>query len=208
MKAWHEEGLPLDLMAVNLSSQQFHRPDVVRTIAGVLTQSGLDPQSLELEITESSLMASGSDVEATLVALKELGVKLAIDDFGTGYSSLAYLKRFPVDKLKVDQSFVRDIPDNAKGMEICAVVVNLGKALGLEVLAEGVENEIQFSHLRQLGCESVQGYLLGRPVPAAEMAAQLRGNAVALRRLQIVAAASNPIANRSTLSTEVEASRA
>jgi EAL domain-containing protein (putative c-di-GMP-specific phosphodiesterase class I) len=174
----------------------------------VLTQSGLDPQSLELEITESSLMASGSDVEATLVALKELGVKLAIDDFGTGYSSLAYLKRFPVDKLKVDQSFVRDIPDNAKGMEICAVVVNLGKALGLEVLAEGVENEIQFSHLRQLGCESVQGYLLGRPVPAAEMAAQLRGNAVALRRLQIVAAASNPIANRSTLSTEVEASRA
>jgi EAL domain-containing protein (putative c-di-GMP-specific phosphodiesterase class I) len=192
MKAWREEGLQLDFMAVNLSSQQFQRPDVARTIAGVLAQTGLDPQSLELEITESSLMAQGTDVEATLAALKELGVKLAIDDFGTGYSSLAYLKRFPVDKLKVDQSFVRDIPDHAKGMEICAVVVNLGKALGLEVLAEGVETEVQFAHLRRLGCTTVQGYLLSRPVPAADMAAQLRGNAVALRRLQIVAAAGAP----------------
>jgi diguanylate cyclase (GGDEF)-like protein len=191
MTAWREEGFSLDFMAVNLSSQQFHRPDVAKTIAGVLAQSGLDPQALELEITESSLMASGTDVEATLAALKELGVKLAIDDFGTGYSSLAYLQRFPVDKLKVDQSFVRDIPDQAKGMEICAVVVNLGKALGLEVLAEGVETEVQFAHLRRLGCDSVQGYLLGRPVPAAEMAAQLRGNAVSLRRLQIVAAAAD-----------------
>lgn len=210
MKAWREEGLPLDFMAVNLSSQQFQRPDVARTIAGVLAQTGLDPQSLELEITESSLMASGTDVEATLAALKELGVKLAIDDFGTGYSSLAYLKRFPVDKLKVDQSFVRDIPDHAKGMEICAVVVNLGKALGLEVLAEGVETEVQFAHLRRLGCNSVQGYLLGRPVPAAEMAAQLRGNAISLRRLQIVAAAAAgaPLAVRSAAFEAADAKRA
>ncbi len=94
--------------------------------------------------------------------------------------------------MKVDQSFVRDIPDNAKGMEICAVVVNLGKALGLEVLAEGVETEIQLAHLRRLGCDSMQGYLLGRPVPAAEMAAQLRGNTAALRRLQLFAAAGAP----------------
>ncbi len=189
MKEWREEGLSLDTMAVNLSPQQFRRPDVARTIAGVLAQGGLTPQALELEITESSLMAPGAEIEATLTALKELGVKLAIDDFGTGYSSLAYLKRFPVDKLKVDQSFVRDIPGDAKGMEICAVVVNLGKALGLEVLAEGVETEIQLAHLRKLGCDSVQGYLLGRPMPAAEMAAQLRGNAAALRRLQLIVAA-------------------
>ncbi len=187
MTEWHAEGLALDVMAVNLSSQQFQRPDVARTIASVLAESGLDPRALELEITEGSLMAQGTDVEATLAALKELGVKLAIDDFGTGYSSLAYLKRFPVDKLKVDQSFVRDIPDHAKGMEICAVVVNLGKALGLEVLAEGVETEAQLSHLRRLGCDSVQGYLLGRPMPAEEMADQLRGNAASLRRLQLVA---------------------
>ncbi|WP_074118146.1 EAL domain-containing protein [Bradyrhizobium sp. AS23.2] len=187
MKEWRAQGLALDIMAVNLSSQQFQRPDVARTIAGVLAETGLEPQALELEITESSLMAQGTDVEATLAALKELGVKLAIDDFGTGYSSLAYLKRFPVDKLKVDQSFVRDIPDHAKGMEICAVVVNLGKALGLEVLAEGVETEIQLAHLRRLGCDSVQGYLLGRPMPAEEMAAQLRGNAASLRRLQLIA---------------------
>jgi len=192
MAEWCCEGLPLDIMAVNLSSQQFHRPDIAGRIANVLAQSGLDPQALELEITESSLMAPGADVEATLAALKELGVKLAIDDFGTGYSSLAYLKRFPVDKLKVDQSFVRDIPGNAKGMEICEVVVNLGKALGLEVLAAGVETEAQLAHLRRLGCDSVQGYLLGRPVPAADVAAQLRGNAASLQRLQIVAAAAAP----------------
>ncbi len=186
MKEWRAQGLALDIMAVNLSSQQFQRPDVARTIADVLAETDLEPQALELEITERSLMAQGTDVEATLAALKLLGVKLAIDDFGTGYSSLAYLKRFPVDKLKVDQSFVRDIPDHAKGMEICAVVVNLGKALGLEVLAEGVETEIQLAHLRRLGCDSVQGYLLGRPMPAEEMAAQLRGNAASLRRLQLV----------------------
>jgi diguanylate cyclase (GGDEF)-like protein len=192
MVEWHAQGLLLDIMAVNLSSQQFHRPDIAETVAEVLAQSGLKPQALELEITESSLMVSGNDVEVTLAALKEIGVRLAIDDFGTGYSSLAYLKRFPVDKLKVDQSFVRDIPGDAKGMEICAVVVNLGRALGLEVLAEGVETEVQLAHLRQLGCCSVQGYLLGRPVPATEIAAQLGGNAAALRRLQIVAAAAGP----------------
>ncbi len=187
MKEWREAGLAVDTMAVNLSSQQFRRPDIARTVAGALAESGLPPDVLELEITEGSLMAPGADIEATLTALKELGVKLAIDDFGTGYSSLAYLKRFPVDKLKVDQSFVRDIPGNAKGMEICAVVVNLAKALGLEVLAEGVETEIQLAHLRRLGCDSVQGYLLGRPMPAADVAAQLRGNAAALKRLHLFA---------------------
>lgn len=189
MKAWRDDGLALDVMAVNLSSQQFRHPDVARTIAGALADSGLPPQMLELEITESSLMAPGTETEAMLSTLKELGVKLAIDDFGTGYSSLNYLRRFPVDKLKVDQSFVRDIPGNAKGMEVCAVVINLGKALGLEVLAEGVETEIQLAHLRRLGCDSVQGYLLGRPMPAQEMSAQLRRNAAAFLQNQVAAVA-------------------
>jgi diguanylate cyclase (GGDEF)-like protein len=189
MADWHKEGLRLDLMAVNLSSQQFHHTDIAVTIAEALALSGLAPQALEIEITEGSLMGGGTDVEATLAALKKIGVKLAIDDFGTGYSSLAYLKRFPVDKLKVDQSFVRDIPNDAKGMQICEVVVNLGKILGLEVLAEGVETEAQLAYLRGLGCDYMQGYLLGRPMPAAEIEAQLRGNAAALERLKIIAGA-------------------
>lgn len=204
MAEWRKEGLLLEVMAVNLSSHQFHRPDIAMTVTAALAQSGLEPQALELEITESSLIATNTDVEATLAGLKKLGVKLAIDDFGTGYSSLAYLKRFPVDKLKVDQSFVRDIPGNAKGMQICEIVVNLGKALGLEVLAEGVETEVQFAHLRQIGCDSAQGYLLGRPVPAAEIAAQLRGNAVALKRFQIVAAAGGPQIPRTKCGTMTE----
>jgi EAL domain-containing protein (putative c-di-GMP-specific phosphodiesterase class I) len=179
-------------MAVNLSSQQFHHSDIAATIAEALALSGLAPRALEIEITEGSLMGGGTEVEATLAALKKIGVKLAIDDFGTGYSSLAYLKRFPVDKLKVDQSFVRDIPHNAKGMQICDVVVNLGKTLGLEVLAEGVETEAQLAYLRGLGCDYMQGYLLGRPMPAAEIEAQLRGNVAALERLKIIAAAGAP----------------
>jgi diguanylate cyclase (GGDEF)-like protein len=192
MAEWRKQGLMLEIMAVNLSSQQFHHADIARTIAEALTLAGLAPQALELEITEGSLMGASADVEATLAALKKIGVKLAIDDFGTGYSSLAYLKRFPVDKLKVDQSFVRDIPHNSKGMQICEVVVNLGKTLGLEVLAEGVETEAQIAYLRGLGCDYIQGYLLGRPMPAAEIAAQLRGNAAALHRLKIIAAAGAP----------------
>jgi EAL domain-containing protein (putative c-di-GMP-specific phosphodiesterase class I) len=192
MADWHKEGLRLELMAVNLSSQQFHHSDIAATIAEALALSGLAPRALEIEITEGSLMGGGTEVEATLAALKKIGVKLAIDDFGTGYSSLAYLKRFPVDKLKVDQSFVRDIPHNAKGMQICDVVVNLGKTLGLEVLAEGVETEAQLAYLRGLGCDYMQGYLLGRPMPAAELEAQLRGNVAALERLKIIAAAGAP----------------
>lgn len=189
MAEWHKEDLRLEVVAVNLSSQQFRHADIAGTITEALTFSGLAPQALEIEITEGSLMGAGPDVEATLAALKRIGVKLAIDDFGTGYSSLAYLKRFPVDKLKVDQSFVRDIPHDAKGMQICEVVVNLGKTLGLEVLAEGVETEAQLAYLRGLGCDYVQGYLLGRPMPAAELEAQLRGNAAALDRFKIIAAA-------------------
>jgi EAL domain-containing protein (putative c-di-GMP-specific phosphodiesterase class I) len=136
---------------------------------------------LELEITEGSLMETGSDVERKLNALKALGVRLAIDDFGTGYSSLAYLKRFPVDKLKVDQSFVRDIPDNRTGMEITAAVVGLGRALNLEVLAEGVETEIQLAHLRQLGCDTAQGYLLARPMPASDIVDLVSGSVASLQ---------------------------
>jgi diguanylate cyclase (GGDEF)-like protein len=194
MQAWREEGLALDTMAVNLSPRQFRRPDIAPTVAAVLAQSGLPAHHLELEITEGSLMAPGPEVEATLAALKTLGTQLAIDDFGTGYSSLAYLKRFPVDKLKVDQSFVRDIPGDPKGMEITAAIVGLGRALGIEVLAEGVETETQLAHLRRLGCDTVQGYLLAKPMPADALAALMRGNAESLRLLHYFGAAAAAMA--------------
>ena len=181
MKAWLEGGLTLDTMAVNLSPHQFGRPNIHETIGDILAEIGLPARFLELEITEGSLMESGSDVERKLNALKALGVRLAIDDFGTGYSSLAYLKRFPVDKLKVDQSFVRDIPDSRAGMEITAAVVGLGRALNLEVLAEGVETEIQLAHLRRLGCDTAQGYLLARPMPAAEIVDLVSGSVASLQ---------------------------
>jgi len=165
MKAWLDDGRMLDTMAVNLSPHQFGRPNIHETIGDILAEIGLPARFLELEITEGSLMESGSDVERKLNALKALGVRLAIDDFGTGYSSLAYLKRFPVDKLKVDQSFVRDIPDSRAGMEITAAVVGLAKNLQLEVLAEGVETEAQFAFLHHLGCHTAQGYLFSHPLP-------------------------------------------
>ncbi len=183
MKAWLDDGRTLDTMAVNLSPHQFGRPNIHETIGGILAETGLPARFLELEITEGSLMESGSDVERKLNALKALGVRLAIDDFGTGYSSLAYLKRFPVDKLKVDQSFVRDIPDNRTGMEITAAVVGLGRALNLEVLAEGVETEIQLAHLRLLGCDTAQGYLFARPMPASELVDLLSGSVASLQML-------------------------
>ena len=171
MRTWLDLGLDLETVAVNLSPLQFRQSSLAEFVHKVLTDTGLPPHYLELEITEGALMDASTDAEVQLTALKALGIRLAIDDFGTGYSSLAYLKRFPIDKLKVDQSFVRDIPDDPADMEITAAVVALGKNLHLEVLAEGIENEAQLAFLRQLGCHTGQGYLFSRPVPAAELLA-------------------------------------
>ncbi len=169
MKAWLDAGMRVETMAVNLSPRQFLDADIADSIGAILADTGLPPQHLELEITETALMEQGADAEAKLRALKALGVRLAIDDFGTGYSSLAYLKRFPIDKLKVDQSFVREIPDDPADTEIVAAVIALAKNLRLEVLAEGIENEAQFEFLRQRGCDSGQGFLFSRPLPADDM---------------------------------------
>jgi EAL domain-containing protein (putative c-di-GMP-specific phosphodiesterase class I) len=155
-------------MAVNLSPLQFRQPGLVGTIHDILKETRLPSQYLELEITEGALMDASSEAELQLNELKSLGIRLAIDDFGTGYSSLAYLKRFPIDKLKVDQSFVRDIPSDPADMEIAAAVVALGKNLHLEVLAEGIENEDQLSFLRHLGCHIGQGYLFSKPISSEE----------------------------------------
>lgn len=168
MKAWLTAGASIGVVAVNLSPHQFHHPDLVEQVRMILRETGLDARHLELEITEGALMNGCEETIEKLTSLKELGVHLAIDDFGTGYSSLAYLKRFPVDKLKVDQAFVRGIQSDRADREIVAAVITLGKALGLEVLAEGIETQEQFDYLKDLGCDTAQGYLLGRPVAASE----------------------------------------
>ncbi len=151
-------------MAVNISGRQLADPQLPGLVAQVLCAVGLPPRSLILEITESILLGEHADYETTLRQLKDLGVRLSIDDFGTGYSSLAYLRRFPVDQLKVDRGFVQDVAEHGD-TRIMGAVVRLAHDLGLDVVAEGVENESERSVVRTLGCDSMQGYLLGRPVP-------------------------------------------
>lgn len=166
MQAWLEAGLPLDTLAVNFSPRQFQRGDLHERIRAILAQTGLPPRYLEVEITETALMAEGPESEAKLAALKALGVRIAIDDFGTGYSSLAYLKRFPIDKLKVDQGFMRGIPQDSSNMEIASAIIAMARNLKLEVLTEGVETEAQLAFLKRYGCDAAQGYLFSRPVAA------------------------------------------
>ncbi|MDD2929771.1 MAG: EAL domain-containing protein [Sideroxydans sp.] len=168
---WMErDRLQAMVVAVNLSALQFKRGNIVETVASALKQSGLPARYLELELTESILLHDIDIVMTTLKLLKEIGVKLSIDDFGTGYSSLSYLKRLKVDKLKVDQSFVRDMVQDAEDAAIVKAVVQLGHNLQLTVIAEGVENNEQFALLKSYGCDEVQGYLFSRPIPAAEFA--------------------------------------
>jgi len=166
---WRENGQPL-VMAVNLSALQFRRGNLLETVSRALKQSGLPAELLELELTESILLHDIDIAIKTLHSLKEMGVKLSIDDFGTGYSSLSYLKRLAVDKLKVDQSFVRDLAEDEDSAAIVRAVIQLGHTLQLTVIAEGVENDAQLAFLRNYGCDEVQGYLFSRPVPANEFA--------------------------------------
>jgi diguanylate cyclase (GGDEF)-like protein/PAS domain S-box-containing protein len=158
-----ERGLTV---SVNLSARQFHDPKLAKLVAQALEESGLPPRLLELEITESTLMQHTEVTLATLGKLKRLGISLSVDDFGTGYSSLAYLKRFPVDKLKIDRSFVADLPGDKDAQAIIAAIVGLARALGLQVVAEGVETESQMEFLQRCGCDFIQGFLAGRPLDA------------------------------------------
>ena len=167
-KAWTDAGLPALRLAVNLSPRQFIHPDLVGQILGVLQETGFDPNCLELELTESALMSDGGEAAMLLKQLRGLGVRLAIDDFGTGYSSLSYLRHFPLDTLKIDKSFVRDIPDHRDDMEIATAIIQLAHILGFTVLAEGVETEAQLDFLREHGCDLYQGFLFSQPVPASE----------------------------------------
>ena len=165
---WHAQGQSQLSMAVNISSIQFRRGDVEETVRRALAASGAMPSALELELTESILIDGAEQVLATIKSLQAVGVRLAIDDFGTGYSSLAYLKRFAVDKLKIDQSFVRDIVTDQDDAAIVRAVIQMARSLNLKVLAEGVETEAVAAELRAMECDLVQGYHFGRPLPAAE----------------------------------------
>ena len=163
---------------MNVSALQFARPDFVGTVTRAMRAANVSDGQLELELTESIVMDDVEHVAARLGELRKLGVAVSIDDFGTGYSSLAYLQRLPVDVLKIDRSFVRPLDmggAEARGAHALATAIaTLARGLGLEVLAEGVETEAQFEALAGLGCDAIQGFLLGKPVPAAELEAVAR----------------------------------
>lgn len=175
-RVWQDDGLMKIGVAVNVSAIDLRRADLTDTIANTLIRHGLSPQFLELEVTESMVMEDVDVVIGTLRRLRSLGVGIGIDDFGTGYSSLAYLKRFPVKRLKIDRSFVQDVADGRDGDVIPKVIIDLAHALGVKVIAEGVETAEQFETLRALGCDEVQGYFVGRPMPAAEFEVFLRNS--------------------------------
>jgi diguanylate cyclase (GGDEF)-like protein/PAS domain S-box-containing protein len=161
--AWQKRGLPGVVVSVNVSPRQFKDPMLLDDIAEILAETGMAPELLELEITESMIMHHVDIAAEKAAAMKELGIKLAIDDFGTGYSSLSQLKRFPIDTLKIDRAFVRDIPESADDTAITKAVVSLGKALGVRVVAEGVETAAQFAFLRANGCDEIQGFYISKP---------------------------------------------
>jgi diguanylate cyclase (GGDEF)-like protein/PAS domain S-box-containing protein len=171
LRDWQQVGRtgPYGTVDVNLSARQIDHPEIVETVERILATTGLPPENLTLEITESALMRDGAAALQVLKALKGLGVSLAIDDFGTGYSSLSYLQRFPLDVLKVDKSFVDELGVSPEGEEIVLAVINLAHALGLEVVAEGVETERQLEVLQRLHCDFAQGYLFSKPVSAADL---------------------------------------
>ncbi len=171
--AWRAQGLPPVRVSVNLSARQFADKSLRLTIFDALRQAGLPGNLLELELTESMLMRDAEQASSWLSRLKRTGVRLAIDDFGTGYSSLTYLSRFPIDTVKIDCSFIRYIPENRSDTQITSAVIGLGHRLGLEVVAEGVENEAQLEFLRREGCDEVQGYYFSHPLPPAKITAFL-----------------------------------
>ena len=178
LQAWQMAGLQLPKVSINLSARQFADGQLGARIAATLAQVGLAPAALELELTESILMRDVAETLQVLRGLKRLGVGVAVDDFGTGYSSLNYLKQFPIDVLKIDRSFVDGVPDGEQDAQIARAIIAMAHSLNLRVIAEGVEEQAQLDFLREHGCDQVQGYLFGRPMPAASFAARFSGAAL------------------------------
>jgi EAL domain-containing protein (putative c-di-GMP-specific phosphodiesterase class I) len=174
MIEWRQNGLAPNRVAVNLSARQFMQPELTERIETVLQETGLEAQALEVEVTESMVMHDPQRAAVILERLKEMGIAIAIDDFGTGYSSLSYLKRFPIDYIKIDQSFVRGIPRDAEDVGITNAIIAMAKTLDVSLIAEGVDNAEQLAFLKQGGCNEVQGYLISSPMPADALRRFLR----------------------------------
>ncbi|HIP53203.1 MAG TPA: EAL domain-containing protein, partial [Chromatiales bacterium] len=171
---WAEQGWLKGRIGVNLSGQQLQRPDFLDTVSRILGETSCPPEYLQLEVTEGYVMESTGRSIRLLEALRDMGVSLAIDDFGTGYSSLSYLKKLPIHKLKIDQSFVRDIPKDQDNQAISRAIISMGHSLGMKVIAEGVENWAQYNFLKESGCDEAQGYLHGRPMSVEKFGQLLR----------------------------------
>ena len=174
-RAWRDAGIDMGEMAVNISAHQFQQPQFAQTVQAVLAETGVPADRLELEITESSIMHGVDTAIQTMAQLRAMGVKLAIDDFGTGYSSLAYLRRFPLDRLKIDRSFLADVDTDADAASLLTSIVQLGRSLGLQLVAEGVESFAQAEFLRTLECERGQGFHFYQPVSAEEVVGRIGG---------------------------------
>ncbi len=181
-RAWREQGIaPITVViniSVNISAHQFRAGDFIQTISEVLDKTGMDPTLLELEITEGILMEHADSSVTLLKELKDMGVRLAIDDFGTGFSSLSYLKRFPIDTLKIDRSFVMHLPVDGSDAAIVRAIIGLAQSMGIKTIAEGVETKEQMKFLQEIGCDEIQGFLFGRPMPPEEMGQLLRDEKV------------------------------
>ena len=167
---WRKGGIDIPHISVNLSPRQLSHPGISRQVAETLSSTGLEPHALILELTESALMQNPEQAARSLAELKSLGVMLSVDDFGTGHSSLSYLRRFPLDCIKVDRSFVQDLPNNKEASALVEAIVQMAHSLNMSVVAEGVETDQQLEFLYRTGCEGAQGYLLGKPMPATDFA--------------------------------------
>jgi EAL domain-containing protein (putative c-di-GMP-specific phosphodiesterase class I) len=172
--AWQSAGLEVPPISVNLSARQFEQTNLKDAVDAILQESGVDASLIEFEITESLLMNDPEGAARMLSSLKQSGVRLSMDDFGTGYSSLGYLRRFPIDTLKIDRSFVQDISTNADGATLTRAIIHLAQNLRLKVVAEGVETEDQLAFLRANGCDEMQGYLFAKPAEPGECEKMLR----------------------------------
>jgi EAL domain-containing protein (putative c-di-GMP-specific phosphodiesterase class I) len=177
-RKWQDEGLPAVSVAVNVSAVQFRQEGFCELIGRVLRETGLAPQYLELELTESLLLANAEVMLSVVQELKAMGLTLAIDDFGTGYSSFSYLRQFRVNKFKIDRSFIRDVAVNPDDAAITAAIISMAKSLRLKVIAEGVETEAQMSFLRAHQCDEIQGYYFSKPLSPEQAADKLRGTGV------------------------------
>jgi EAL domain-containing protein (putative c-di-GMP-specific phosphodiesterase class I) len=173
-RTWQQTGWKSLRMGVNISSQQFRQTNLIATVAAILQETGLEPHFLDLELTESLAMQQVEESMKMLLQLRHQGVQISIDDFGTGYSSLSYLKQFPIDRLKIDRSFIADIATDPNDAAIVVAIIAMAHCLGHEVIAEGVETEEQLKFLKMHGCNEVQGFLFGRPVPADEFSQLLQ----------------------------------